>query len=331
MPRKDYEKIKEIFENIVKTFRSKDSKKIQKYLMRDIKSYFSVFPSHFASLGKEGIDKFITTFPKTDELHLPIYNYACCLNSNEAQAYGQVVAIATNERTDSDQLDYLHFVIMMSLHFVNQDNWRVEEFKIDVHPITGNLLDYFKKSWYISYSLADYDKDDNIPVIQGEFDSPWLRIKNKEDVLTEEEKIVECVTKRFYGIDHLVVDHVIESYSSQIGINSKRFGHREGIRNLMASLRFKRQKDRYWTHPWRVEKIQFNGNHAYALTYRVAGYIQRNHEYVWLKSNQNIEHMCQECYMEFICENGTWKILYNDITLGLYETNYYDDEHLLQN
>ena len=103
MPRKDYEKIKEIFENIVKTFRSKDSKKIQKYLMRDIKSYFSVFPSHFASLGKEGIDKFITTFPKTDELHLPIYNYACCLNSNEAQAYGQVVAIATNERTDSDQ------------------------------------------------------------------------------------------------------------------------------------------------------------------------------------------------------------------------------------
>jgi hypothetical protein len=32
--------------------------------------------------------------------------------------------------------------------------------------------------------------------------------------------------------------------------------------------------------------------------------------------------------MDFIKENGVWRIVYNDITLGLYEIDEYDDEHL---
>lgn len=329
MPRKDYDEIKSKFENIVKTFKSKDLSVLETHVSKDIQCFFSVNPSNFKPLGYKQLEDFVRTFPKSDELHLPIYNYACCLNEYEAQAYGQIVAIATNEVEGKNELDFLHFIMMMSLHFKNtEDGWKTDEFKLDVHPVTGNLLDYFKETWYISYPLADYDMDSNIPVIQGEFDSPWLRIENSEDVLTPEEKIKECVAKRFYGIDHFVVDHVIEAYSSKLDVNSKRFSNREGVRKLMSGLRFKRQKDRYWAHPWRIETIKFDGDHAYATTYRVAGYVQRNHEYVWKKENQNIEHMCQECWMEFVYEDGLWRILYNDITLGLYEIGEYNDDCL---
>jgi hypothetical protein len=329
MPRIDYDEIKAKYEALVKTFKSGEVSLVDDLCAEDVKSWFSVRPSHFMPLDKSAIKDFISNFPRTDELHLPIYNYACRLNLVEAQNYGQVVAIATNEKGGSEELDYFHFVIMLCCHWAKIDgSWKIDELKLDVHPMTGNLQDYFAQTWHISYPLADLEQDDNIPCIQGEFDSPWIRIPDAEDVLSEAEKIKECVAKRFFGMDHFVVDHTVDAYSKSLNVNSKRYAKGQGVRALIGGLRFKRQKDRYWCHPWRFETLEIDGDHAYALTYRVAGYIQRNHEYVWTKANQNVEHMCQICWMDFIKENGVWRIVYNDITLGLYEIDEYDDEHL---
>lgn len=328
MSRIDYDNLKDMFEDFVKSFKHRSFSSISTYFSEEMKASLSVYP-HLIDSGKNKIKKFVENFPVTDQLHTPIYNYACRLNQEEAQSYGQVVAISLNFRSNSDFLDFLHYIIQLSIHFYKKaGKWSIDELKLDVYPLNGNLLDYFKKQWYLGGPLVTDMDYGCFPVIQGEFDSPWRRILDSEDVLSDVEKIQDCIAKRFFGIDHLVVDHIVESYSDRLDVNSKHFKTTDGIRNLIAPLKYKRQKDRYWAHPWRLESVLIQGDTALAKTYRIAGYIQRNHEYVWTKDNQNIEHACQECTMEFTFENGEWKILHNELTLGLYEIGKYDDYDL---
>ena len=97
----------------------------------------------------------------------------------------------------------------------------------------------------------------------------------------------------------------------------------------MGSLRYKRLRDRYWCHPYKFGKIKMNETKDYAIceTYRVFGWKQRNHEYVWTRSNVNTEHMCMAGFTEFVKEDGVWKVADHRLNLGIYETGPYNDSY----
>ena len=188
-----------------------------------------------------------------------------------------------------------------------------------------SILETFKQTWYLGSKLAIPQEDGRLPAIEGEFDLPWDRIGHPEDILTEEEKIKECSAKLYFSADYLINENRITTRSHHLGANTKRYCIDDGVRSIVGSLRYKRQKDRYWCHPIYLADIEINEtkNHAIAKSIRIFGWKQRNHEYNWTKDNVNIEHACTWGYVEFVKEEGIWKIADSIGKLGIYELGPY--------
>ena len=131
----------------------------------------------------------------------------------------------------------------------------------------------------------------------------------------------------YLSADYLVSIHRCLMRSDNLDTNSVRYDKGEVTRDLVNTLRYKRQKDRYWAHPFALTSIEYNEDHTWARCrgYRVFGWKQRNHEYVWTRANVNIEHMCMGGMQEFVKEDGQWKIAYGDLTLGLYVKGPYSE------
>jgi hypothetical protein len=327
MPRADYDTIKEKFAAFVSTFRTGETARLEEYLIPDISCRISTSRNHDNDQSKiSGVREFIETYPKTDVLQLAIYNYACRLSGSEAQQIGYVICESLNYVEGQEEMDVFYYAIMCAGHWIRvQGDWKMDELHMDVYPFYGNLKEYFAKTWYFGPKLVEDSKNVRLPAIEGEYDSPWVRIPDAEDVLTETEKVKDCIAMCFFGMDYWLVDHRLASYSRHMMTHSEKFGILEGARGGIASLRYKRQKDRYWCHPFRFENIVFNEDQTWCRCdmYRVFGWAQRNHEYVWTRSNVGIEHMCSDGYFEFVKEDGMWRMAYGPSVLGLYETGPY--------
>jgi hypothetical protein len=327
MPRKDYDEIKRRFETYIATWKSKKEDTLTILIIPEVKIRFSI--SHNKDGRMEGLDsiqQFVSDFPATDYLQLAIYNFACRIRGAEAQQYAHVVCTALNEVEGQEELDVFYFVAMSCNHWIKTaTGWKMDEMKMDVLPLFGNLQPLFEEKWYLGSFLIRDAQPEHLPCIIGELDSPWERVKEAEDVLTDEEKVKECVIQRFFGGDHLMWNYVLERQTQTVGANTCFFRDNDGLRAGTQALKYKRQKDRYWAHTYRFEKIEIQGDRAFYKGNRVCGYAQRNHEYIWTRQNADIEHACSQCRMELIREKGVWKIASSDVKYGLFEVGRYDD------
>ncbi len=331
MPRADYDEIKEKFARFVKTWQTKNGDDLDELAIEDVSCRISAAPQsndYWDQLS--GLKTFVTSYPQTDHLHLSIYNYACRLKNKEAQQTAEVICESLNERLGQAELDVFYYSVHCAIHWIKTEKgWMQDEVHIDIYPFYGNLRAYFEKTWFFGSKLAEYTPGSRLPAIDGEFDLPWEKIPQGEDVLTEEEKIKDCFAKLYTSADYLVNIHRVTNRSKKMSVNSLRFGEYEEVRNKVSSLRYKRLKDRYWCHPYKFEKIKMNEAQDYArcVTYRVFGWKQRNHEYVWTRENKDTEHMCMAGITEFTKEEGEWKVMDHWLKLGLYETGPYSDSY----
>jgi len=331
MPRIDYDEIKGKFAEFVETWKTKDSAKLDGLVVPQVSCLISAAPNANDEWDKLiGIRHFVETYPKTDVLQLAIYCYACRLNGNEAQMAAHVICESLNYVDGQEEMDAFYYAIIAAAHWVKSDEgWKMDEIRLDVYPFIGNLREYFEQTWYFGSKLAEAVDGVRLPAIVGEYDLPWVRLPEAEDVLTEIEQIKEACAKKFLGADYLVNDLRITARSKHITTNAVRFGVDQGRRELVSALRYKRQRDRYWAHPYRFEDIEMNEDMTRAICriYRVFGWKQRNHEYVWTRSNVNIEHTCNCGYQEFVKEDGEWRVADGYLKLGIYEVGPYSETY----
>ncbi|MBQ7889022.1 MAG: hypothetical protein IJ356_04620 [Erysipelotrichaceae bacterium] len=332
MSRIDYDEIKSKFADFVRTWKTKDTSSVHQFAFDGVSCRFSCCPHSNNEWDKiEGLKTFISTYPKTDVLQIAIYSYACRINGDEAQQMCHVICEAENDRDDSNLMDVFYHENCVASHWKKMDGtWKMDEIHLDVYPFywtVDSIYDYFKQTWYLGSKLAIPQEDGRLPAIEGEYDLPWIRIPEAEDVLTEIEKIKDTAAQLYLSADYLVNDYRLITRSNYLNTNSTRYSFEEGKRTNVGSLRYKRQKDRYWAHPYKFESIQFNDDHTWARVkiYRVFGWKQRNHEYVWTRENVNIEHMCMAGYQDFVFEDQRWKVARNSMKLGIYETGPYQE------
>lgn len=331
MPRKDYDELKQNFADFVETWKTKDLSVLDKMIVPNASVRISSAPNSNDSQDKlEGIKQFVMEYPKTDVLQLAIYNYACRMHQGEAQMAANVICESLNYVDGQEEMDAFYYAITCGMHWEkNEGMWMCNEIHMDVYPFYGNLRDYFEKTWYFGSKLAISGKDGRLPAFVAEYDLPWLRIPEAEDVLTEIEKVKECYAKCFLAADYSVNDLRCVTRSKHMSSNARKFGLNDGVRNTVNALRYKRLRDRYWAHPFRFGSIEFNETKDWAIckVYRVFGWKQRNHEYVWTRKNVGIEHVCMSGYQEFVKEDGEWKMAGGNSKLGLYELGPYSETY----
>ncbi|MBQ7889027.1 MAG: hypothetical protein IJ356_04645 [Erysipelotrichaceae bacterium] len=335
MPRKSYDEIKTKFAQFVETWKTKNAEALNNLATEEVACRISSSPGSNDSLDKlAGLKEFVATYPKTDELQLAIYSYACNFNETEAQQIAHVVCESLNYVEGKEELDAFYYGINCANHWVKTDSgWKMDEVHMDVYPFywtVDSIYDYFKETWYLGSKLAIPQEDGRLPAVEGEFDLPWDRVPDGIDVLTEEEKLKECYAKLFFSADYMVSENRIITRSKHMGMNTSRYGEYDGIRSMVGSVRYKRQKDRYWAHPFRFGKnLYMNEEKTYAIcdVYRVFGWKQRNHEYVWTRENVGIEHMCMGGWQEFVKEDGVWRVAAGNSKLGIYEVGPYSETY----
>lgn len=327
MSRKDYDEIKTTFGRYISTWTTRGLAELDSIFDSDVRAYISTAKKMIDGSQDSifGMRDFVRDFPRTDVFHAKIYNYVCRFNQTEAQQYAEVSCAALNYVDGREELDSFEFTCAIVNHWrKTPKGWRIDKMKMDVVPHHGVLRRYFEETWFLQ-DATDGARSVRNNCIIGELDSPWFAIPDSEDVLTEEEKIKEVLSKYAYGEDNAVFQYCYDAYSDDYGIVSPR-GNREGKIAWITSIKNKRMKDRYWVHPFKYTGIEIDGDRAYVTAERASGHRQRYREYTWTRNNCSTEHCCGKLVLEYAKEkDGAWRLVYSDYCLGLYETGVYTE------
>ena len=313
MPRKDYDEIKNKFESFVRKFRSRDISDLDDYVVKNVRVNLSTSENLTGEEnGFEGIARFINTYPITDHLNLPIYNYVCRIKGSEAQQLGYVVCSALDEVPGSDEYKhYLYCHIIVNHWTKREDGWKMDSIKMDFYEGIGELREKFEKTWHIEDGACTGVVHGEHPlVIVGEIDSPYNVFPDAEDVLTEEEKIKEAVTEYNFGIDVAAFDHVVRAFADDLSCygSGMTMFLLSGKHERISMLKMHRQPNRIWTHGYKFMNIDIDGDRAKVYAARIIGHRQPECEYVWKKGGENKEHLRADLNLDMIKRNGRWQI-----------------------
>lgn len=327
LPRQDYDEIKEKFGIFVSTWKSRNTNLLNEFIDSEIVCYLSIVKAYAdgSQHSRSGVKNFVMDFPKCDVLHTRICNFVCRIKDTEACQIADVVCRALKFDKGSNTPKIFECTAMFANHWKKSEGgWIMDELRMDVCPHGGDL-ESFTKEWYFDEPLAKFYPGVHFPCIQGECDSPWNRIPDAEDILTEEEKILESFAKYNFGVDNLMFQHVDDVLSESLIAKMPPWGSMDK-RHYLECLKFHRQKDRYWAHPVRVKDIVIKEEFASLHLYRMAGHRQRNHPYVYTKANQDMECACGRYVLDFKKEDDIWRVHRWKYYLGTIEIGIYTDD-----
>ncbi|MGG5318549.1 nuclear transport factor 2 family protein [Enterococcus sp. AZ072] len=325
MSKKDYNEIKNKFNEFVETWKTKEVKKLDRIIDSEIECYLSIVAAYAdgSQHSKFGVKSFVRDFPKSDQLHTRVCNFVCKSNQHEAQQSAEVVGTALSFEKSTNKTKSFEFTAIFSNHWIKKEkNWMIDEMRMDVCSHGGDI-ETFTTEWFFEDTVVKTTPGLHYPCISGELDSPWNRIKDAEDYLTEEEKIEEAFSKYNFGVDNLAFDHVNSVLSEDLSGAMPPWGPMNK-RHYLECLKYHRQKDRYWAHPVLIYDLQVDKDIAKVLAYRMAGHKQRKHPYVFTKDNATTEHACGRYEIEFKKIDNDWQISKWVYFLGIIELGPYE-------
>lgn len=325
MARADYEEIKNKFSEFVRILKERDIGKLEDIFEADVKCYLSCAKAYAdgSQHSVYGIKNFITDIPETDFFHTRISNFICRIKGGEAQQAGHVVCLAG--RYGEKEPVYFLFNLMFSNHWIKRgDSWKISEVRMDILPEEGNFSE-LEEAWYFEDRHPKTYPGVHYPCINGELDSPWYRIQEAEDVLTEEEKVAEAFYRYAFGIDHLVFAEVEQAICEDVIAKIQPWGPMDK-RMWIEALKYHRQRERQWGHCGKIRKIKIEDDKAYMTVQRLCGHKQREHAYVYTNENVDTEHACAMYEIELRKTDSVWKIKKCEYFLGLLDLGKYEKE-----
>jgi len=327
MARKDFDEIKKKFTKFIHSWKTKDVSCFDEIIDPEIKCYMSTAKAYAdgSQHSMYGIRNFICDMPRTEFFHTRICNYVCRVKDTEAHQAAHAVCIAGLYGEREEGLKYFSFDAMFSNHWVKKESgWYLSELRMDLLD-NGGSYEAFREHWFFERPEIKTFPGLHLPCINGELDSPWFRIPDAEDVLCDEEKMVEAVSRYAFGIDNLVFCEVEQAVTDDVIADIQPWGTMDK-RTWIAALKYHRQRDRHWGHPCKLKCISRDGENAEMILYRMCGHKQREHPYLYTRENVDIEHACAMYQVKLKKQGNDWKIKRCDYFLGLVELGKYEDE-----
>ena len=225
--------------------------------------------------------------------------------------------------------------------------WKILGMRHEAVAHNGGLLDYFKKFWHFE---EEDEVGGRIQNVRGEGDSPWLNVPDSvnEVEMTEEEKIKDCIIKNAYGIEHLALEHTMDTFSNNYQCKCLWKTYGDKMKDRVQQIKASRMLLRYYYSPIKFRKVEINGDRAYVHVDRVRGHQQdlgfqtssdgnvdlrkRIRDslkdavpYEYTKDNLDVEHTVARGVMEVVKEDGQWKLAYDKLYFGIYEVGSYSE------
>lgn len=278
--RKDYDVIKQKFAQFIETWKTRDTSKLGELVTTDVHAYFSTVGT--SEEGEQhtlfGVKAFVKDIPVTDTLKYEVCNFICRVNGDMAHQAAEVACVAEN----NDGKNFV-FVATFANGWVKENGeWLMNEIRLDIKDYESPLRDYFAETWYFENPLAILTATVHLPCIFPDVDTPYFRVPEAEDLLTEEEKVEECFSKFIYGIDWIIFTYNRDTMADNFKNQEKHA--------FIAETKWARQRFRYWCHPYKITSVKIDGDTAVA----------------------EMTSMIEDCKIrsaEFVKNNGNWQIL----------------------
>ena len=282
--RNDYNAIKQKFELFIADWQTGKIDRLPELVKKDVRAYFSIVnneqPIGLETAGVKsepdgaqhsifGVKDFILDTPKTDKVEYQICNYVCRMNGNIAQQAAEIACIASN----MDGKYFKYVAIFCNTWSKEKEGWLINEIHMDLKHEDSPLLNEFAKVGYFEEPLAVLTSSVHLPCIFPELDSPYFKIRNAEDVLSEEEKVMDCFNRFNYGIDWIVFKDVKDMLADDFRNEEKH--------HYIAYTKFARQRYRYSSNAYTFKSLKIDEDKAYAIVESIVPkYIQKSVNFV---------------------------------------------------
>ena len=324
MSRKDYDQIMQKTNDFLRLWREGKTDGLEDIVASDTLCNLGTvkeFPDG-SQHSRYGVANFIVDTPEADLFHLTCCNYVCRLKDTDAQQ--SFVAVVHVVKFMGEEIKTFEYSAIFNNSWKKRgEEWLISEMRMDIVDFHGDYEE-FLDCWYYEEPKAKWRPGIHLPVIQGEMDSPWTKIPDAEDLLTEEEKCLEQFYRYAYGIDTLACQHVYDAFDEDVLINMAPWGILDK-RGYLTAVKYHRQSSRYWTHTARPDNIELDGNTCRMSLPRLAGHKQKKHDIVITRENMNHEFACARYEVEFKKRNGIWKITKLNYYLGVIDLGEYKE------
>lgn len=313
--RTDYQEIKEKFERFVQILEKRDGK-LEDIFQSDVKCYFSTVKDN--SKGEchalHGVKAFLAPFQLPDATKTWIYNYTCRQNGNVCLQAAIVHGVSI--KNCGGDFKYCEYSLQFSVQWNKRNDWMISVMRVDMVECEGDYSELIE-NWYQEDCQPHWFAGVHLPVISGELDSPWLCIVDDESELSDEEQIADAYYEYGFGVDELEFKHLDQALSCDFLANMTPFGNMDK-RTFLATLKYQRQRDRYWCHPAKVELIHIEGDTAIVRMYRISGHKQRIDPLIRTEENWDQEYACARYEIEASKKAGRWQLSRLYYFLGLF-------------
>ena len=323
MSRENYDQIKAKFEQYLECLRNRSGAGLEEIFTADCKCYLSTVKAYPDGNQHSlfGIRDFVQDQPATDGYYFRVCNYVCHTCGDVAQQSCTVVFHVY--KNEGKSFKYFDFTQMYTNRWEKRENgWMLVELRMDLMNHAGDYEE-FQNAWFYEEPKAKWFAGVHLPCISGELDNPWHVIPVSDTELTDEEQILEAMATYAYGIDTISFDNLPKALSEDIIVNMQPWGTMD-YRQFIATLKYHRQPDRYWTHPIKLDSCQIHGDTADLRLYRMSGHAQRNHPLVYTNANKDHEFACARYEIKLRKEDGVWKLTNIVYLLGLIDLGAYD-------
>lgn len=323
MNRQDYEEIKGVFERFISNWCNRNTDDLCNCFVQDVKCYMGTCKDSTdgGRHSVNGVTGFVNEMTKCSHLHMNIYNFLCRAKDEKAYMTAIVTGVAATAKGEWKTCEF-DFMFANSLIKTN-DGWKINEMRFDLTDTNGEFKE-FMEPWFIGEPKARWFEGVHLPMICGDLDNVWVRIKECEEVLTEVEQIYATFSRYAFGIDAVSFQHLDEAFSDDLVMNMAPFGSMDK-RCAMQTLKFHRQPDKYWIHPAKVDSIEIDRDEAKVRLYRMAGHRQRHNPLILTAENIDNEHACARYELKMRKENGQWRINRLDYFLGILDVGPYEN------
>ena len=251
-----------------------------------------------------GIEHFTKLFEKFSYLEILLCNNVIRIHSDSAWQSCVLIYRYLNEG-DYDE------VVALNVNSWHKENgvWKIKEFRWDCMLQPKKAIE----GMYFETEALKYYPGIHLPVISGELDNPWHRIKEDAEK-TVETQVTETISRYAFGIDTLNIALCDDALSEDIIVNMAPWGAMDK-REFMQTLKFNRQSNRYWAHPVMIESLEIHENKAFVKAYRMAGHKQKI-----MAAPADPEHVFADARYEFeLKKEDEWRITKLDYLLGILE------------
>jgi hypothetical protein len=300
MPQQDVQQIKAV---LVKFLRSWTTRNIQ-----DLDTCF--IPEAACSLGVvrknpfslDDLHRFVLSTAACTTFRIDLANFVALVRGSEAQQSACLLAVATQSAGTSFRS--FEFQAICSNSFVRTSSgWKIWELKIDFIDPHGDFTE-FARDWCCD-SRIGWHQDGILPVIVGELDSPWVRIPDPENNLSELDAVLMPFFRYAFGLDTLSMAEISPVLADGLTVVMPPYGTMDK-RSFLATLKIQRQTEKTWIHPVELHSAEINGDRALVRFYRTGGHGRRP----FPLTADNLDRRVSEARYELQMtrEKGFWQI-----------------------